>query len=158
MPWTGCLGVWWGRRRARCRGQDSRSSEAAKNREKSLGVADQAWVGKEGYTGLQTECPRVSLWWKGKLRALLKPSWLRYLHLMSVLHMRLAFSLDTTMQMTRMKMRKLTCRAYWQKARTVLLPPVISLAPGQVHQLPFQSPTLSLTPIAKRMGSRMMSQ
>lgn len=66
MPWTGCLGVCGG---PWCRGQDSRSPEAAKNREKSLGIAHQAWVGKEGYTGLQTECPRVSLWWKGRPRA-----------------------------------------------------------------------------------------
>lgn len=73
MPWTGCLGVcvWRG---AQCRGQDSRSSEAAKNREKSFGIAHQAWVGKEGYTGLQTECPRVSLWWKGRPRAPLQPT------------------------------------------------------------------------------------
>lgn len=40
-----------------------------------------------------------------------KAAQLHHLHLVSVLHMRLAFSLDTTMQMTRTKMRKFTCGA-----------------------------------------------
>lgn len=80
--------------------------------ETRLGSSGQVWVEEERVHRDPGLAPRISLSAQRKGSACpTRVTPLRYLHLVSVLHMRLACSLDTTMQMTRTKMRKFTCRA-----------------------------------------------
>lgn len=75
------------------------------------GSARPGWR-KKVLLGIQAPHPRTSVSApRTGSGCLTRAAPLHHLHLASVLHMRLAFSLDTTRQMTRTKMRKFTCRA-----------------------------------------------
>lgn len=96
-----------------------------------LGVPGKAQVG-EGHVGFELSTPGSPSLLEGRARVPAEPAQPRHLHLMSVLHMRLARSLDTTMQMTRTKMRKFTCGAD-SRAAGGLLQALALPSPPQGH-------------------------